>query len=78
MHECIFITTPAHLRFRVLGHVSIMEGLLADDDLLRVMLQPLAPSRRLSPLVVVVVVVVVVVARKIRPRCSLMQGRGPR
>ena len=75
MHECICITTPAHLRFRVLGHVSIMEGLLADDDLLRVMLQPLAPSRRLSPLVVVVVVVV---ARKIRPRCSLMQGRGPR
>ena len=75
MHECIFITTPAHLRFRVLGHVSIMEGLLADDDLLRVVLQPLAPSRRLSPLVVVVVVVV---ARKIRPRSSLMQGRGPR
>ena len=59
----------SHLRFRVLGHVSIMEGLLAADDLLRVK-QPRA--RRSSPLVVFVVVV-----RKIRPRCSLMQGRGP-
>ena len=50
-----------------------MEGLLAADGLLRVM-QPRA--RRSSPLDVVVNVVVVV--RKIRPRRSLMQGRGTR